>query len=139
VEVQINLLAVLLATVAAMAFSAVWYSQRFFGGVWCRLAKLKGKGLKIESTRGAFIVFVASFLTAYVLAHLIYLANAFFGNTYLKDALVTAFWVWFGIVAVRIIAQDTFERRPLQLTIINISHELITLLLMALVIGLLQV
>lgn len=137
-EVQVNLLAVALATVAGMVVSAVWYSERVFGAEWCRLTKLKGKALKIESTEGAFIIFVASLITAYVLAHITYLAHAFFGNSYLKDALTTAFWVWLGIAGVRIVAHDTFQRRPAKLTFINTSHELIALLIMALVIGLLQ-
>lgn len=137
-EVQVNLLAVALATVAGMVVSAVWYSERIFGAEWCKLTKLKGKALKIESTEGALIIFVASLITAYVLAHITYLAHAFFGNSYLKDALTTAFWVWLGIAGVRIVAHDTFQRRPIKLTFINASHELITLLAMALVIGLIQ-
>ncbi len=134
-EVQINLLAVALATVAGMVVSAVWYSERVFGEAWCKLTKLKGKALKIESTEGVVIIFITSLITAYVLAHLTYLAHAFFGNSYLKDAYVTAFWIWFGIVGVRIIAHDTFQRRPVKLTAINAGHELVTLLVMAIIIG----
>ena len=137
-EVQINLLAVSLATVAGMLVSAFWYSERIFGAEWCRLTKLKGKALKIESTQGALIVFVASLITAYVLAHITYLSHAFFGSSYMKDALTTAFWVWLGIAGVRMIAHDTFQRRPVKLTLINASHELVTLMVMALIIGLIQ-
>jgi hypothetical protein len=138
VEVQINLLAVALATVAGMLVSASWYSERAFGAEWCKLTKLKGKALKIESTEGALIVFVASLITAYVLAHITYLAHAFFGNSYIKDALTTAFWVWLGIAGVRMIAHDTFQCRPVKLTLINASHELVTLLIMAVIIGIVQ-
>lgn len=137
-EVQVNLLAVALATVAGMVVSAFWYSERVFGAEWCRLTKLKGKALKIESTQGALIIFIASLVTAYVLAHITYLSHAFFGNSYLKDALTTAFWVWLGIAGVRMAAHDTFQRRPVKLTLINTSHELITLLVMALIIGMMQ-
>lgn len=137
-EVQVNLLAVALATIAGMVVSAIWYSERVFGAEWCRLTKLKGKALKIESTQGALIIFIASLVTAYVLAHITYLSHAFFGNSYLKDALTTAFWVWLGIAGVRMIAHDTFQRRPAKLTLINTAHELAALLIMALVIGLVQ-
>lgn len=137
-EVQINLFAVVLATVVGMAVSSVWYSRRVFGTEWAKLAKLHGKTLKVESTQGALIILIASFVMAYVLAHITYLAHAFFGNSYVKDAMVTAFWVWFGLIGVRILAQDTFQRHPLKLTFINATHELIVLLAMALVIGLIQ-
>ena len=137
-EVQVNLLAVALATVAGMVVSAVWYSERVFGAEWCKLTKLKGRALKIESTRGALVIFIASLITAYVLAHITYLSNAFFGNSYFHDALTTAFWVWLGIAGVRMVAHDTFQRRPIKLTVINATHELITLLIMASIIGLIH-
>jgi hypothetical protein len=80
---------------------------------------------------------VVSFITAYVLAHVTYLSNTFFGNSYLQDALTTAFWMWLGFTAARIVTHDAFENRPKQLTLLNISHELVTFLVMGVIIGLL--
>ncbi len=84
-------------------------------------------------------VFVASLVTAYVLAHLTFLSNNYFENSYLQDALTTAFWVWLAFTAARIFTHDVFEGRRKKLTLLNVSHELVTLLVMGAIIGLMQV
>lgn len=81
------------------------------------------------------VTVVVSLVTAYVLAHVSYLANSFFGNSFMQDTLTTAFWMWLGFTAARMITHDAFEQRPAKLTIMNITHELVTLLVMGAIIG----
>jgi hypothetical protein len=57
----------------------------------------------------------------------------------LQSALTTAFWAWLGFTAARIYTHDLFEGRPQKLTLITVSHELVTFLVMGLVIGLVGV
>jgi hypothetical protein len=57
----------------------------------------------------------------------------------LQDALTTAFWMWLGFIAARIITHDAFEQRPTELTVMNVVHEFVTLMAMGLVIGLMAV
>lgn len=72
------------------------------------------------------------------MAHVTFLSNAYFGNSYLHDALTTAFWVWLGFTAVRVLTHDLFENRPHKLTLLTVGHELVTFLVMGLIIGLLK-
>ena len=65
-------------------------------------------------------------------------AHDFFKNSFLQDALTTAFWLWLGITAARFITHDAFEGRPPKLTILNVSHEFVTFMVMALIIGVWQ-
>ena len=44
--------------------------------------------------------------------------------------------LWGGFTAARMVTHDAFDRRPSALTVLNIAHELVTLVLMALIIGL---
>jgi hypothetical protein len=85
------------------------------------------------------LTFVLALLTAYILAHVSYLSNSFFHNSFLQDSMATAFWLWLGLTAARIFTHDLFEGRPSKLTLITVSHELVTLLIMGLVIGLVGV
>jgi hypothetical protein len=136
-DVQVNWLAVLLATVSTMVVGAVWYAQGVFGGRWAKWAKVdmkKERGM-VAPLVGAF---VASFISAYVLAHVAYLSNQFFDNSFLHDALATGFWLWLGFTATRLFVHDSFEGRPAKLTVLNAAHELVTIMIMALVIGLLK-
>jgi hypothetical protein len=138
-SVEVNWLAVVLATLSTMVVGSVWYMPQVFGNAWMRLAKIDEKELKKRSPVVPILTtLVVSFISAYVLAHVAFLSNAFFGHSFLQDALSTAFWVWLGFTAARFITHDAFEGRRKKLTILNISHELVTFMVMGLIIGLLK-
>ena len=133
---EVNLVAVVLAMVASMVVGMIWYSKGVFGAQWMKLVGMtddkakKGAGKAIAST------VVVSLITAYVLAHVTYLSDQFFTeNTFLMNAINTAFWMWLGFVVTRMVTHDAFEQRPAKLTAMNSVHELITFLAMGAVIG----
>lgn len=136
-EVQINWVAVLLAGLSSMVVGGIWYSKSVFGPTWAKLVKIDLDSEKTKKAAGPALAMtlVVSFITAYVLAHVVYLSNQFFGNSFLSDALTTGFWLWLGFIAARVITHDAFEQRPMQLTFMNILHELVTIEVMALIIG----
>jgi hypothetical protein len=43
--------------------------------------------------------------------------------------------MWAGFTAARFITHDAFEGRPSSLTTLNIAHELVTVVVMAVIIG----
>jgi hypothetical protein len=136
-DVLINYWGVIAAMASSMAVGSIWYSMSVFGKPWAKLAKVDMSG---KSGKSIWVplatTLVVSLITAYVLAHVAYLSNQFFGNSFLQDAVTTAFWLWLGLTAARIITHDAFEGRPVKLTILNISHEFVTIMVMGLVIGL---
>ena len=140
-EVDVNYLAVLLAGVSSMVVGAIWYSRSVFGEVWMKLAKVKmnGKMTTMDNVRLFGLAFLASLVMAYVLAHVTFLSNDFFGGSFLSSALTTAFWLWLGFTAVRFLTHDLFEGRPMKLTLLSAGNELATVMVMALVIGLMGV
>lgn len=137
-EVQVNWWAILLATASTMVVGSIWYMPKVFGNAWMKLAKIDKKKMEKTGMMPILITTVVSFITAYVLAHVAFLSNHFFQNSFLQDSLTTAFWLWLGLVAARIITHDSFEGRPKRLTLLTIGHELVTLLVMGLIIGWLQ-
>mgnify|MGYP001103519770 CR=1 FL=1 len=137
-DVDVNWLAVVLATASSMVVGSIWYAPSVFGNAWMKLAKVDRKKAEARGMTPIWITLAVSFVTAYVLAHVAYIANAFFDNSFLRDSLNTAFWLWLGLTAARFITHDAFEGRPAKLTIMNIGHELVTLLVMALVIGVMK-
>ncbi len=134
-NVEVNWLAVLLATASSMVVGTFWYARSVFGSTWIKLVKMDEKKMQNGSAKAILITVVVSFLTAYVLAHVSYLSNAFFQHSFIKDTLTTAFWLWAGLTAARIITHDVFEQRPGKLTVLNIAHEFVTIMIMGLVIG----
>ena len=77
---------------------------------------------------------IGALLQAWILVHFVRYA----GSTTFWKGLVTGFWLWLGLTAARIAVHDLFERRPGKLTILTVAHELVTIMVMALIIGLMK-
>ena len=139
-EVSINYLAVLLAAASTMIVGATWYAPKVFGNTWAKLAKVDLNAnipaSKMAMTYG--LVFLASLLTAFVLAHFTFLSYEFYKSdfTFLQTALITSVWAWLAFTAARILTHDLFEGRRKKLTLLNAAHELLTFVVMGLIIGL---
>ncbi|SEN75123.1 MULTISPECIES: hypothetical protein [Cryobacterium] len=64
------------------------------------------------------------------------IAQNFDGRNFLFNTLLTGVIFRAGFTAARMITHDAFDRRPAGLTVLNIAHDLVTILLLALIIGL---
>ena len=136
---EVNLWAVLLATASTMVVGSIWYTPRVFGTRWMALAHVDRDRMASRGVVPIIVTVVVSFVTAWVLAGATSIAHAFYDGAFLTDALLTGGFLWAGFTAARIITHDAFEARPTALTVLTVSHELATVLVMALVIGLLGV
>lgn len=135
-NVEVNYLAVFLAAVSSMVVGSIWYAPKVFGNLWMKLAKVEpGKTTPKQMTTLMGSTFLLSLLTAYVLAHVSFLSNAFFGDSFFMDAVKTAFWVWLGFVVTRIVVHNMFDKRPSKLTWLAIGNEFVTIMLMGVIIG----
>lgn len=134
-DVQVNWLAVALATLSSMVVGSIWYTPKVFGNAWMRLAGLNKKDLEKNGWMPILVAIATSVVTAFVLAHVAYLSNVYFGNSFFQDSVTTAVWLWLGFTATRFITHDVFEGRRKKLTLLNISHELVTLVAMGAIIG----
>lgn len=130
---EINWLAVILATVSTMVVGSVWYAPKVFGTWWEKSARVETKSNAVVAI---VITIIVSFISAWVLAGAAAIAHEFYGGSFLANTIVTAIILWAGFTAARFITHDAFENRPRMLTLLNISHELVTYLVMALIIGL---
>lgn len=136
---EVNLWAVLLATASTMVVGSIWYSPRVLGTRWMALAAIDRDRVASRGVIPIVLTVVVSFVTAWVLAGATWIAHSFYDDAFLTDALVTGAFLWVGFTAARMITHDAFEARPTVLTAMNIAHELVTVLVMALVIGLVGV
>ncbi len=132
---EINIWAVLLATLSSMVVGSVWYTPKVFGNYWMRVAKVTPSGDAKDAVKPILITLVVSFVSALVLAGSAAISQHFYGGNFLVNSLVTALILWAGFTAARFITHDAFEGRPAGLTALNCAHELVTLTVMALIIG----
>lgn len=133
---EINIWAVLLATLSSMVVGSFWYTPKVFGNYWMKVAKVTPSGDAKDAVKPILITLVVSFVSALVLAGSAAISQHFYGGNFLANTLITAVILWAGFTAARFITHDAFEGRPAGLTVLNCAHELVTLVVMGLIIGL---
>ncbi|WP_041583090.1 DUF1761 domain-containing protein [Xylanimonas cellulosilytica] len=132
---EINYWAVVVATVSTMVVGSLWYTPKVFGTRWMRLTGVDPDQEGASAVGPIAVTVVVSFVTAWVLAGATYIAWTFYDGTFLVAALVTGVALWLGFTAARFVTHDAFERRPVALTALNVAHELVTVLVMAVILG----
>jgi len=132
---EINYWAVLLATASSMIVGSIWYAPKVFGTRWSKLANVDMDRPGATATMAIITTVIVSFATAWVLAGASAIAWHFYDGSFFWAAVVTGVLLWAGFTAARFITHDAFEGRPTALTTMNIAHEIVTIVVMAVIIG----
>ena len=132
---EINYWAVLIATASSMVVGSIWYAQKVFGTRWAKLAN-------VDMDRPGASAVAADHRHGVRQLHHGVGARGCDGDrvALLRRRLPVdgdrdTVALWAGFTAARFITHDAFEGRPTSLTVLNIAHELVTVLIMALIIG----
>lgn len=135
-DVDINWLGIVLATLAAMIVGGIWYAPPVFGDKWAKIVAIDEAKAKKAMPVSMLVMLGGAFIKAFMLSHLIGLSDHFYvENSYLHNALGTAFAIWFGFILIHVFTRNLFEQKRFKLTLIILGNELVTLLAMGLVIG----
>lgn len=134
-EITVNYLAVLAAAVVAYAVGAVWHSPVGFGTYWMKMMGFTPDSMKsmpLSPAQAMSIGFVVTLLQAFVFAYFVVLVNA----ATIDLALQLGFWVWLGFLAPTLINGWLWEGKSLKLFAFNAAYALVSIEVMALVLGL---
>lgn len=134
-EIHVNWFAVVVASLAHFMVGFVWYSFLFMKP-WMKemgydkmSKKERDKGKK-QMPRSMAINFAALLVTAYVLSHVIQFSSAFYKVSGITAGLQSGFWIWLGFLATTALNGVAWEGRSWKLYAINVSAQLVGLLLM---------
>ncbi|MGX9295284.1 DUF1761 domain-containing protein [Tsukamurella paurometabola] len=138
-DVTINWLAVLAASVVGFVIAFVWYSDwGLVGGTWRRLTGVTKADSDGAGATPMVVLVVSLVLTAIGLAAAYALAAAYFGREapWLAAAIGGAAWLGFSVTTLA--QHNFFEMKPARLTVINSVYQLILFVGMGLTVGLIQ-
>jgi small-conductance mechanosensitive channel len=135
-DMTVNLLAILLAAISSMIVGTIWFNAHVFGNRWQAIT-----GVDPNKPKRPALVYTGSFVsalvTATVLALAVSCALAVLGGSRLLVALAAAGILWLGFTAATTAVHYLFEGRGIRLFLINSGHQLLTVLVMAVIVGLL--
>ena len=128
-QVQVNFIAVLAATVAAYIFGAIWYGV-IFKNIWVKLT-----GITDMKPRPVnfILVLVAMFLMSYVLHHSLVFGDAYLKMSGIPAALEGGFFLWLGYIATVTLITKLYEKKPWGLWLLDNAYWLITIMLMGVI------
>lgn len=140
ISFEVNYLAILLSSIAAMIIGYLWYSPLVFGKRWLAIVGLKAEDpqAKAQMNKAAMkamgIGFLLSILIAFVLANIL----AWSGASTVSEYLAVAFYVWLGFIGSVILMNVMYQQKPVILFLIDGGYQLVMIMAMALIIGLWQ-
>ena len=128
-SVDINWLALIVATIVNMIVGFVWYSPALFAKPWSKLTGRKMEDMG-DGTKGYVITIIGAFVQAFILLHFV-TYTAFFYPTYSRIAvgILTALWAWIGFVAIPQGVNTVFAGTRKKLWGINTGYFLVVLVI----------
>jgi len=127
---DINLFAVLIASVFHIVLGLIWFHPKLFGNEW---SKLTGKDLKPSSF---WIIpgIIGHFLMSFVLVILIKLASSNNGI----GGLIIGLLVWIGFIVPMEIGELVWEKIPFRLFLIRIGNQFVGMAVSGFILGVWQ-
>ena len=129
----VNLLAVLVASVAAFVVGGMWYSPLLFGKVYMEVRGLDPRAMAEVRPPVAELVgeFARNLVIAFVLAHFVVRLEV--DNW--SGAVQLALWVWVGFQAMLLLGAVLHEKMPPKLYAIHVGDALVKTLLMTVILA----
>lgn len=125
--IDISFWAVLVAAVVSFVIGFVWYHPKVFGTQWMGLVGMTPESMS-EAQKGMGGRMVAAFVAQLVLAYILgYFLIAMKATGSFAGGAEVAAWLWLGFVATVGLGVVLWERKPIQLFLINSIHWLVAM------------
>lgn len=133
--VEIDYLAVVVATLAAFVLGALWYSPVLFGRPWMRVQGFsddQARRLREGAGQAYFVALLCYLVVALIAAVLMSLTG--FGSW--EKGLLLGFLFWLGFAAPLGLTGNVFSNQGIGVWLIDTGYQLLALLLVGMILGL---
>jgi hypothetical protein len=132
---NISLISVVLAAVAAMGIGMVWYSPKVFGSIWMNLSGVSESVLKEMKEKGMAPAYLAAFVSCLVMSYILaFLMNLAQVDSVLGGACI-GFIIWLGFISTVLLGGVLWEGKSTKLYAVKVIHYLFVLIVMGSILG----
>ena len=110
-EIELNWLAIAVATIVSMVVSGLWYGKLFVK-TWRKLTGVSEVASKNAGKTPMLILLVSNFITSVAMAVAINISDVFIADKSIFAALLVGFVLWLAFSARTLIQHNTFEQKP---------------------------
>lgn len=132
----VNLVAIVIAALASMIVGMIYFSPALFGNLWMRLSKISKSDIKRIKVHGLNKNYFASFISTAITAYVLSLFIKFSGVIGVVGGISIGVLAWLGFVATTLLGGVLWDRRPVQLYLLNNFYQLISFVLMSIILSL---
>jgi hypothetical protein len=129
----VNLIPVVVATVASIILGMLWYGP-LFGKQWMALQGFTKKDMEKAKQKGMGMTYlmmtISSLVTLYILAYFLDMLSVVSMNA----AIMPVTLIWLGFFATTMLGSVLWEGKPMALYILNIGFSLVNLIIAAAII-----
>jgi len=129
----INLVAVLVAALAAFGLGSLWYSPLLFGKQWMKLSGVKQGIFNKEKQKGMALRFAVGFISWIVMSFVLAYAVQHQAITGIKEAIILSLWIWVGFIATITLGTILWDNKPVKLYLLNNAYNCLAVALMAVI------
>lgn len=129
---NVNIWAVLIASVASMIIGMAWYSRILFGKQWMTLMGMSEDQVKADCkkmTKPMIIHFISNLILFFALGRVIFLTT----TISLSGSVALAILLWLGFVAASSVGAVVWEKKSWTLFFINTSYQLASFIVAGLI------
>jgi uncharacterized protein DUF1761 len=134
---DVNLLAVLVAAIAAMVVGWLWYSQNMFGKQWMHAIGVNphDEAAMAHLKKNAKSAMVSMFVGALVMAFVLAMFSSRMSAQTVGGGMEMAFWAWLGFAMPMKVGDIMFNNRNRKLLWIDGAYQLVNFLIMGAIVG----
>ena len=132
----INYLAIVTAAIAAWLASAAWYTS--LGGIYMAALGKTPDQTKCDRTKpGAFLPFIYALIANLIIAEMLagVLGHLGAGQVTLRNGVISAAFLWFGLIFTTMVVNYSFADRDRRLFLIDLGNWLIVLVIIGAMVG----
>lgn len=137
--VPVNLWAVLVSAIVAMALGFLWYGP-LFGKAWMQMMGVTSQTMNDPAMKKSMwwrylLMFIGALLTNYVLAHALVFASTYMNVSGLVAGLQAGFFNWIGFIAPVTLGAVLWENKPWKFWFLNAGYYLVYLLIAGMILA----
>ncbi|MBT4604133.1 DUF1761 domain-containing protein [archaeon] len=131
----LNWIAILVSSIAVFVVGMLWYSPILFKDQWMKLSGISEKEMKKCKKDGMQKQMIVAFLSNVVLVVVLAQMLNLTGAVGISAAVTVGFWIWLGFIATVSLGSVLWEKKPVQLYLINIGQTLASVLVAAIILA----
>lgn len=127
---NVNIVAVLVATILTFVLGAFWYSPVLFARRWMQAQGYTPEKLEEMKKKGLTRAYVGSALGYLVMAYVVALFATYTNSATLAQGLWLGFLAWLGFAAPIGLTANLFSEKPIAAWVIDAGYQLAYLVIM---------